>query len=53
MGDSQSKAAEYRKKAVACLEIAERMSLNADRALMLEMAQQWLELARRAEAEAQ
>jgi hypothetical protein len=49
MGDQQSKAAEYRKKAAACLEVAEQMSLIQDRALMLEMAQQWLELARRAE----
>jgi hypothetical protein len=53
MGERENRAAEYRRQAAACLEVAERMSLNADRALMLEMAQQWLELARRAEAEAQ
>jgi hypothetical protein len=53
MADRQSKAAEYRKKAAACLEVAEQMALIEDRALMLEMAQQWLDLARRAEAEDQ
>ncbi len=53
MGDHRNKAQEYRRQAAACLEVAERMSLNADRALMLEMAQQWLELARKAEADAE
>jgi hypothetical protein len=51
MGAREDKAAEYRKKAAECLDIAEQMSLISDRALMLEMAQQWLELARRLEAE--
>jgi hypothetical protein len=50
MGDQQGKAAEYRRQAAACLEIAERMSHRGDRALMLEMAQLWLELAQKAEA---
>jgi len=53
MGEPQDKAAEYRRKAAACLEVADRMSLDGDRALMLEMAQTWLELAQRAEAEQQ
>jgi len=47
----EGKAAEYRRQAAACLEVAERMSLRDDRARMLEMAQHWLELAQRAEAE--
>ena len=50
MGERESRAAEYRRQAAACLEVAERMSLHTDRALMLEMAQHWLELAERAEA---
>ncbi len=49
MDDKQDKAAEYRRRAAACLEVAERMSLHTDRALMLEMAQQWLDLARKLE----
>jgi len=50
VAERESKAAEYRRQAAACLEVAERMSLKNDRTLMLQMAQQWLELARRAEA---
>jgi hypothetical protein len=53
MGERDSKADEYRRQAAACLEVAERMSVHADRDLMLQMAQQWLELARKAEAEEQ
>jgi hypothetical protein len=51
MGEREGRAAEYRRQAAACLEVAERMSLRDDRALLLDMAQQWLELAMRAEAE--
>ena len=50
MGERENKAAEYRRQAAACLEVTERMSLQTDRALMLEMAQTWLELAQKAEA---
>jgi hypothetical protein len=49
MDDGKDNAAEYRKQADACLEVAERMSLSTDRVRMLEMAQYWLELARKAE----
>jgi hypothetical protein len=35
MGDRESKAAAYRRQAAAGLEIAERMSIRHDRALML------------------
>ena len=50
MGKDTDKAAEYRRQAVLCLEVAERMSLRDDRARMIQMAQHWLELAQRAEA---
>ena len=53
MGDPQDKAAEYRQQAAACLEVAYRMSLDADRALLLEMAKRWLDLARQAQADAE
>jgi len=49
--DRQDKAAEYRRQAAACLEVADQMSLASDRELMLQMAQQWLALARQAEGE--
>jgi hypothetical protein len=42
---------EYRKLAAACLEIANAMSLHSDRLLMIRMAQEWLELAQKREAE--
>ena len=51
VGDQRSKAAEYRRMAASCLEVAESMSLKADRAQLLEMARHWLELARKVEAE--
>ena len=44
-------APEYRRRAAKCMEVAERTSLHAHRDLMLQMAQQWLELARKAEEE--
>jgi hypothetical protein len=47
----ESKAARYRREAKACIDVAERMSVRADRLRIMEMAQQWLELAERAEAE--
>jgi hypothetical protein len=45
-----SNAAEYRRQAAACLEVAKRTSLREDHALMTEMAQRWLVLAQNAEA---
>jgi hypothetical protein len=50
MDDPRKQAAEYRRQAAACKEVAERMSLREDRALMSEMAERWLELAKKAEA---
>ena len=46
------RAAEYRKHAAVCLEVAGRMPLEADRARMTEMAQRWLDLAKEALARA-
>src|SRR4051794_1360893 len=48
--DTPAKAAKYRKEAAACLEIATRMSIKSDRKNMMEMAQQWIDLAQQAEA---
>lgn len=51
MGDEQSKAADYRRQAAACYEVARRISLRDDRERVLEMAEQLLALAAKAEAE--
>ena len=53
MSEPPSRAAEYRRLAAGCLEVAERMSLREDRARMMEMAQRWVDLAQKAEAEAE
>jgi hypothetical protein len=47
----QNRASDYRLMAAVCLEVANKMPLNPDRARMIEMAQKWLELAQRSEAE--
>ncbi len=44
-------AAEYRRMAASCLEVADRMSLDSDRARLREMAEGWLDLARHLESE--
>jgi hypothetical protein len=44
-------AEEYRRNATECLEVAKRMTLRTERERMFDMAQQWLELAQKAEAE--
>jgi hypothetical protein len=49
--NGKDKAAEYRRHAANCLEVAERMSLDTDRLRMMEMAQLWLDLAKKAEEE--
>jgi hypothetical protein len=46
MSDRQKKAAEFRRQAALCLEVAERMSFHEDRDRMMEMAQHFLQLAR-------
>jgi hypothetical protein len=45
MKSPKERAAEYRRKATECLEIAAQMSLRADGAQMREMAERWTELA--------
>ena len=45
---SDNKADEYMSKARACMEVAERMSLRADRERMVKMAERWFQLAREA-----
>jgi hypothetical protein len=51
--NAQDRAARYRREAKACLEVADRVSLRSDRVRMMEMAEGWLQLARKAEAEAE
>ena len=52
MTTARERADWYRKEAKTCLELSGRMSLNADRARLVEMANHWAELARRAEEKA-
>src|SRR5690348_679858 len=49
--DEVTKAAEHRRQAAACVAVADRMSLESERAMMLEMANRFLELAHQVEAE--
>jgi len=51
MSNRQYKAAEYRHQAKLCMEVAERMSIHADRQKLKEMAEHWLALAEAMEAE--
>ena len=51
MTSSKERAAEFRRQAAACLEVAERMSLTEEKAQMIQSAARLLELARRAEEE--
>lgn len=48
---NSAKAPEYRRQAEICFEMAKQMSLIEDRDRLLKMAEQWLGLARNAEAE--
>lgn len=41
----------YREMEKACREVAERISLKADRAVLLKMAEHWGKLAEQAEAQ--
>jgi len=51
MDGAQNKAAEYRRRAASCLEVARRISLRDHRERVLQMAEQLLALAEEAEAE--
>jgi hypothetical protein len=53
MPSGKEKAAEFRNRAAKCFEEAERMSLKDDKAQMVAIAENWLELARLAETEDQ
>jgi hypothetical protein len=53
MSSARERAEEYRKEAGACMEVAGRMSLLADRERMNQMAQHWLQLAAKAIAKAE
>jgi hypothetical protein len=51
MTSSKERAAEFRRQGFACIEVAKRMSLEEDRERMIETAEHWFQLARRAETE--
>ena len=53
MSESEYKAAEYRRQAALCLDLAERISLDDDRARIMEMAKRFLDLAREEEGTAE
>lgn len=45
----KDEAATYRRQAADCLQVAERMSLEADKQRMIDMSLYWLELAEKAD----
>jgi hypothetical protein len=52
MTSSKEKAAEFRRQAAICFDVAQRISLKDDQGeKMLQVAEHWLELAKRADAE--
>jgi hypothetical protein len=51
MTSSKEKAAEFRRQAAICFEVAQRISLKEEQERMMQVAEHWLELAKRAEAE--
>lgn len=53
MSDRPEKAAELRRHADLCLKIAGRMSLRENRDCVMEIAQQFLRLARQEDAKAE
>ena len=52
MTSSKEKAAEFRRQAAICFDLAQRISLKEEQERMMQVAEHWLELAKRAEAEA-
>jgi hypothetical protein len=52
MKNSKEKAVEFRRQAAICFDLAQRISFKEDRERMMQVAEHWLELAKRAEAEA-
>ena len=53
MSDPQQKAAEFRRHATLCVKIAERLSLRDNRDRMMEMAEQFRQLAHKEDAKAE
>jgi hypothetical protein len=49
MQNGGDKAAEYRREAAGCLELAARMRFESDRGRLKEMAQRWRKLAENVE----
>jgi hypothetical protein len=49
MAVTRARAEEYRRRAEECLDLARRISLERDRAVILDMAQSWLRLAEQQE----
>jgi hypothetical protein len=49
MSESKRKAADYRRQAAMCLEVAKQVSLHDDRSRVLEMAKRFLDLAQEEE----
>ena len=49
MSSARERADDYRKEAQSCIEVANRMSVTEDRIRLLQMAQHWLELAKKAD----
>jgi hypothetical protein len=52
MSDPRQKASDFRRYAALCSKFAEQMSLRDNRDRMMEMAQRFLELAQKEEANA-
>ena len=52
MTSSKEKAAEFRRQAAICFDLAQRLSLKEEQDRMIQVAEHWLELAKRAEAKA-
>ena len=52
MTSSKEKAAEFRRQAAICFDVAQRVSLKEEQEQMMKVAEHRLELAKRAEAEA-
>ena len=46
---TRARMEEYRRKAQECLELARKISLERERAIILDMAQSWLRLAEQQE----
>jgi hypothetical protein len=48
---TRTRAEEYRRRAQECLDLARKISLERDRAVVLDIAQSWLRLAEQQETE--